>query len=65
MEHKRISEIVERAKQQRAEHIGSAIRKHPVATLLVAGVPVLLMQIPWARVAPVAEALQAVLTVSS
>ena len=65
MEHQRISEIVEQARQQRAEHIGSALRKHPIATLLVVGVPVLLTQIPWTPVAPVAEALQAVLMVSS
>lgn len=65
MQHQDISRIIEQAKQQRAEHIGSAIRNHPVATLLVVGLPVLLTQLPWTRSAPVAEALQSVMTLFS
>jgi hypothetical protein len=60
MNHLSHSEIIERAKQQRAEHIGSAIRKHPVATLLVVAVPVLLTLVDWRPSAPVAHGHQIV-----
>ena len=66
MQQENIQAIIERAKQQRAEYIGSAIRRHPVATALVfAGIPVLLTQLPWGESAPVAEALQGMLSLIS
>ena len=66
MQHQDISRIIEQAKQQRAEHIGSAIRNHPVATLVVAAsIPVLFTQFPSAQSAPVANALRAVEAVVS
>ena len=39
-----IHRIIEQAKQQRAEFIGTSIRKHPVAALLLVAIPVLLTQ---------------------
>ena len=58
MPHENIDQIVERAKQARAEYIGSAIRNHPIATLAVAGIPVLLSQLPWGQVALVAQGVE-------
>ena len=58
MQHQNISQIIEQAKQQRAEYIGSAIRKHPVVSLLAVGLPVLLTQLPWGHSAPVADTLK-------
>ena len=54
MQTQNISAIVEQAKQQRAEYIGEALRKHPVTALLVVGLPVLLTQIPWSALPLVA-----------
>lgn len=48
MQHASISAIVEQAKQRRAEYIGGSIRKHPVFTLLLVAIPVMLMQLEWA-----------------
>ena len=47
MEHESISSIVEQAKNQRAEHIADSIGKHPLAALLVVGIPLMLMQMEW------------------
>ena len=58
MQHENISAIIEQAKQQRAEYLGSAVRKHPVLTAAVAGIPVLLTQLPWGGSSPVADALR-------
>ena len=54
MEYQKIEAIVEEAKRQRAEYIGSAIRKHPVTALMVVGLPVLLTQLPWSSFGVVA-----------
>lgn len=54
MEYQKIEAIVEEAKRQRAEYIGNAIRKHPVTTLMVVGLPVLLTQLPWSSFGVVA-----------
>ena len=58
MPHENIDQIVERAKQERAEYIGSAIRNHPIATLAVAGIPVLLTQFPWGQAALVVQGVE-------
>jgi hypothetical protein len=55
MQQENIHAIIERAKQQRAEYIGSAIKKHPIATLAVVGIPVLLTQVPWNQLTAIAE----------
>lgn len=57
MQQQHISQIIDQAKQQRADYIGSAIRKHPVASLLAVGLPILLTQLPWGQSAPVADTL--------
>jgi hypothetical protein len=49
-----IHRVIEQAKQQRAEYIGTSIRKHPVVALLVIAIPVLLTQVQWSPSAPVA-----------
>jgi hypothetical protein len=59
MQHEHISTIIERAKQQRAEYIGDAVRKHPIISAAVAGIPVLLTQLPWGAATPVAQAIRA------
>jgi hypothetical protein len=46
--------IIEQAKQQRAEFIARSIRKHPLVTLLVVSIPILLTQIQWSPSPPVA-----------
>ena len=53
-----IDQIIEQAKQQRAEFIGTSIRKHPVITLLVVAIPVLLIQASWSPSVPVAFEMQ-------
>ena len=53
-----IHEVIEQSKQQRAEFIGTSVRKHPVAAILVVAIPILLTQIPWAPSAPVAVEMQ-------
>ncbi len=65
MEQQHISRIIDQAKQQRAEYIGSAIRKHPVASLLAVGLPVLLTQLPWTQSAPVADTLHQLLMMTA
>ena len=65
MQHEHISSVIERAKQQRAEYIGGAIRKHPVVSAAVAGIPVLLTQLPWGANTPVAHAMRAVEALTS
>ncbi len=59
MQDEQIFTIIERAKQQRAEYIGAAIRKHPIISAAVAAIPVLLTQLPWGASTPVAHALRA------
>ncbi|MFW2387590.1 MAG: hypothetical protein ACN4G0_04600 [Polyangiales bacterium] len=54
MQHQDISAIIEQAKQRRAEYIGRSISKHPVISLIVVAIPVLLTQVPWTPSAPVA-----------
>lgn len=56
MQHENISAIVERAKQKRAEYIGSAIRNHPIVSVAVATIPVVIM-FPWGE-SPVASAVE-------
>ena len=53
-----IHEVIEQSKQQRAEFIGTSVRKHPVAAILVVAIPILLTQIPWTPSAPVAGEMQ-------
>ena len=62
MQHQQISQVISQAKQQRAEYIGSAIHKHPVATLMAIGLPIVLTQLPWLQSTPVAETLQQLFT---
>jgi hypothetical protein len=52
--HQDINRIIDQAKQQRADFIGTSIRKHPVVALLVVAIPVLLTQVQWSPSAPVA-----------
>ena len=49
-----INAIIEKAKRQRADAIGSAISKHLFAPLLVVAIPVMLMQVQWTPSAPIA-----------
>ena len=49
-----IHRIIEQAKQQRAEYIGTSIRKHPVVALVVISIPFLLAQVQWGPSAPIA-----------
>ncbi len=53
-DHENIHRIIEQAKQQRAELIGTSVRKHPVIALLLVSIPVLLTQVPWSPSAPIA-----------
>ena len=53
-DHANIHRIIEQAKQQRAEFIGTSIRKHPVVALLLVAIPVLLTQVQWGPSAPIA-----------
>lgn len=55
MQDENISQIIEQAKQQRADYIGSSIGKHPVIALLVVAIPVLLTQAHWSPTSPVAS----------
>jgi hypothetical protein len=57
-DHDNIHRIIDQAKQQRAEFIGTSIGKHPVVALLVVAIPILLTQIPWTPSAPVAVEMQ-------
>lgn len=56
--HQDIHRIIDLAKQQRAEYIGTSIRKHPVVALLIVAIPVLLTQVQWSPSAPVATEMQ-------
>ena len=56
--HQDIHRIIDQAKQQRAEYIGTSIRKHPVVALLIVAIPVLLTQVQWSPSAPVAVEMQ-------
>jgi hypothetical protein len=49
-----IHRIIEQAKQQRAELIGTSVRKHPLIALLLVSIPVLLTQVPWSPSSPIA-----------
>ena len=51
---KQINDIIAQAKQQRAEFIGAAIQKHPIAALVLVAIPLLLTQIPWSPSSTVA-----------
>jgi len=55
MQARNISAIIEQAKQQRAEYIGTSIRKHPVVAILLVAIPVLLTQVHWSPSPPVAS----------
>lgn len=65
MQHENIQDVVERARQQRAEHIGAAIRKHPIVTALIVVLPMLLIQVPWSRLATVADVVSSVRSIVS
>lgn len=65
MQHENISQIIEQAKQRRAEYIGQSINKHPVIALLVVAIPVLLVQVQWSPSAPVADAIRQLSLVAS
>lgn len=58
MHHKNIDAIIQKAKQQRAEYIGSALHKHPIGPLLLVTIPILLMQFSWSPSGPIASDVQ-------
>jgi hypothetical protein len=50
------SEVIEMAKQQRAEQVGAVIGKHRFAALVVVAIPFVFAQILWTQSAPEAAA---------
>jgi hypothetical protein len=49
-----IHQVIEQAKQQRAELIGTSVRKHPVVVLVLVAISVVLTQVQWSPSALVA-----------